>query len=178
MKSSSSKIYTQEFLNKLTKQALEEDAPTGDITIRTLFQDRPHCEATIIAKQHGIFCGNDIIQTFFNKHAQSARITDLVSDGTPLGPEDLICRIHAYYDDLLNRVGGIDEDVKRLKELNILVDRDEYGYLLQIFTKPLQDRPTLFIEIIQRKGSKGFGQGNFQALFESIEKAQGERGNL
>lgn len=83
-----------------------------------------------------------------------------------------------YYDDLSNRVGGIDEDIKKLKELNILVDRDEYGYLLQIFTKPLQDRPTLFIEIIQRKGSKGFGQGNFQALFESIEKAQGERGNL
>lgn len=83
-----------------------------------------------------------------------------------------------YYDDLSKRVGGIDEDIKRLKELNILVDRDEYGYLLQIFTKPLQDRPTLFIEIIQRKGSKGFGQGNFQALFESIEKAQGERGNL
>ena len=85
---------------------------------------------------------------------------------------------HTYYDDLIKRVGGIDEDVKRLKELNILVDRDEYGYLLQIFTKPLQDRPTLFIEIIQRKGSKGFGQGNFQALFESIEKSQGERGNL
>ncbi len=83
-----------------------------------------------------------------------------------------------YYDDLLERVGGIDEEIKKLKELNILVDRDEYGYLLQIFTKPLQDRPTLFIEVIQRKGSKGFGQGNFQALFESIEKAQGERGNL
>ena len=83
-----------------------------------------------------------------------------------------------YYDDLTKRVGGFDEDIKRLKELNILVDRDEYGYLLQIFTKPLQDRPTLFLEIIQRKGSKGFGQGNFQALFESIEKAQGERGNL
>jgi len=83
-----------------------------------------------------------------------------------------------YYDDLSDRVGGIDEEIKRLKELNILVDRDEYGYLLQIFTKPLQDRPTLFIEIIQRKGSKGFGQGNFQALFESIEKAQEERGNF
>jgi len=83
-----------------------------------------------------------------------------------------------YYDDLLNRVGGIDEDIQKLKELSILVDRDEFGYLLQIFTKPLQDRPTLFIEIIQRKGSKGFGQGNFQALFESIEKAQEERGNL
>ena len=83
-----------------------------------------------------------------------------------------------YYDDLLLRVGGIDEEIEKLKELSILVDRDEHGYLLQIFTKPLEDRPTLFIEIIQRKGSKGFGQGNFQALFESIEKSQAERGNL
>ncbi|MAR15176.1 MAG: 4-hydroxyphenylpyruvate dioxygenase [Candidatus Marinimicrobia bacterium] len=83
-----------------------------------------------------------------------------------------------YYDNLIDRVGGIDEDIKKLKDLSILVDRDESGYLLQIFTKPIQDRPTLFIEIIQRKGSQGFGQGNFQALFESIEKAQEERGNF
>tara|TARA_B100000614_G_C14542293_1_gene490782 strand:+ start:414 stop:1532 length:1119 start_codon:yes stop_codon:yes gene_type:complete len=83
-----------------------------------------------------------------------------------------------YYDDLQKRVGIIDEDITKLKELNILVDKDESGYLLQIFTKPLQDRPTLFLEIIQRKGSQGFGQGNFQALFESIEKAQKERGNF
>ena len=83
-----------------------------------------------------------------------------------------------YYNDLKDRVGFIDEDINKLRELNILVDRDESGYLLQIFTKPMQDRPTLFLEIIQRKGSQGFGQGNFQALFESIEKAQDERGNL
>ena len=67
---------------------------------------------------------------------------------------------------------------EKLKELKILVDRDEEGYLLQLFTKPLEDRPTLFIEIIQRKGSRGFGQGNFQALFESIELEQEKRGNL
>ena len=83
-----------------------------------------------------------------------------------------------YYDTLLDRVGPIDEDIDRLKELSILVDRDDDGYLLQLFTKPLHDRPTLFIEIIQRKGSKGFGQGNFQALFESIEREQELRGNL
>ena len=83
-----------------------------------------------------------------------------------------------YYDSLLDRVGPIDEDIDRLKELSILVDRDDDGYLLQLFTKPLHDRPTLFIEIIQRKGSKGFGQGNFQALFESIEREQELRGNL
>ena len=84
----------------------------------------------------------------------------------------------SYYDDLLDRVGQIDEDLKPLKELGILVDRDEEGYLLQIFTKPVQDRPTLFFEIIQRKGAKSFGKGNFKALFEAIEREQELRGNL
>jgi 4-hydroxyphenylpyruvate dioxygenase len=83
-----------------------------------------------------------------------------------------------YYDDLLDRVGKIDEDLEPLKELGVLVDRDEEGYLLQIFTKPVEDRPTLFFEIIQRKGAKSFGKGNFKALFEAIEREQGERGNL
>ncbi|MEN2283073.1 4-hydroxyphenylpyruvate dioxygenase [Algoriphagus sp. SE2] len=84
----------------------------------------------------------------------------------------------SYYDDLLDRVGKIDEDLQPLKDLNILVDRDEEGYLLQIFTKPVQDRPTLFFEIIQRKGAKSFGKGNFKALFEAIEREQELRGNL
>lgn len=84
----------------------------------------------------------------------------------------------SYYEDLLDRVGKIDEDLQPLKELNILVDRDDEGYLLQIFTKPVQDRPTLFFEIIQRKGAKSFGKGNFKALFEAIEREQGLRGNL
>lgn len=83
-----------------------------------------------------------------------------------------------YYDDLLDRVGKIDEDVSVLRDLNILVDRDEEGYLLQIFTKPVQDRPTLFFEIIQRKGARSFGKGNFKALFEAIEREQALRGNL
>jgi len=84
----------------------------------------------------------------------------------------------SYYDDLLDRVGTIDEDLEPLKELGILVDRDNEGYLLQLFTKPVQDRPTLFFEIIQRKGAKSFGKGNFKALFEAIEREQAERGNL
>jgi 4-hydroxyphenylpyruvate dioxygenase len=84
----------------------------------------------------------------------------------------------SYYDDLLDRVGKIDEELAPLKALNILVDRDEEGYLLQIFTKPVQDRPTLFFEIIQRKGATSFGKGNFKALFESIEREQELRGNL
>ena len=83
-----------------------------------------------------------------------------------------------YYDNLVERVGKIDEDIETLKNLGILVDRDENGYMLQIFTKPLQDRPTLFFEIIQRKGSNSFGKGNVKALFESIEREQEKRGNL
>lgn len=83
-----------------------------------------------------------------------------------------------YYDDVLDRVGRIDEDLADLKRLNILVDRDEDGYLLQIFTKPVQDRPTVFYEIIQRKGAKSFGKGNFKALFEAIEREQAIRGTL
>lgn len=83
-----------------------------------------------------------------------------------------------YYDDLLDRVGDIDEDLAPLRDLNILVDRDDEGYLLQIFTKPVQDRPTVFYEIIQRKGAKSFGKGNFKALFEAIEREQAVRGNL
>jgi 4-hydroxyphenylpyruvate dioxygenase len=83
-----------------------------------------------------------------------------------------------YYETLSERVGDIDEEIDKLKELNILVDRDDEGYLLQIFTKPIVDRPTVFIEVIQRKGAKGFGDGNFKALFESIEREQERRGNL
>lgn len=83
-----------------------------------------------------------------------------------------------YYDTVYQRVGIIEEDLATLKKLGIMVDRDEEGYLLQIFTKPVEDRPTLFFEIIQRKGAKSFGKGNFQALFESIEAEQERRGTL
>lgn len=83
-----------------------------------------------------------------------------------------------YYADLRERVGDIDEEIERLKELNILVDRDDEGYLLQIFTKPTMDRPTFFFEIIQRKGATSFGKGNFKALFEAIEREQELRGTL
>ena len=84
----------------------------------------------------------------------------------------------SYYESLTDRIGEIDEDLDRIKDLGILVDKDENGYMLQIFTKPIQDRPTLFYEIIQRKGSNSFGKGNFKALFESIENEQKIRGNL
>ena len=84
----------------------------------------------------------------------------------------------SYYLDLQDRVGAIDEDIEVLKKYKILVDRDDEGYLLQLFTKPLMDRPTVFIEIIQRKGATSFGKGNFKALFEAIEREQEHRGTL
>jgi 4-hydroxyphenylpyruvate dioxygenase len=102
-----------------------------------------------------------------------ATVRTLRANGVPFLRTPLV-----YYDALLERVGQIDEDLDALRELGILVDRDDEGYLLQIFTRPLQDRPTVFFEIIQRKGARGFGAGNFRALFEAIEREQAERGNL
>ena len=113
--------------------------------------------------QHVAIATDDIIDTV--SKLRSRGVEFLPTPGT-------------YYEDLLDRVGPIDEDITPLKELGILVDRDEEGYLLQIFTKPVEDRPTLFYEIIQRKGAQSFGAGNFKALFESIEREQELRGNL
>ena len=104
-------------------------------------------------------------------------IIDTVSEMRRRGVEFLYVP-ETYYDDLFERVGTIDEPVDELKKLNILVDRDPEGYLLQIFTKPVEDRPTVFYEIIQRRGATSFGKGNFKALFESIEREQELRGNL
>jgi 4-hydroxyphenylpyruvate dioxygenase len=84
----------------------------------------------------------------------------------------------SYYETVLERVGNIDEDLSPLRDLGILIDKDDEGYLLQIFTKPVEDRPTLFFEIIQRKGAKSFGKGNFKALFQALEMEQDARGNL
>ena len=104
-------------------------------------------------------------------------IVQTVSQMTASGVEFL--RVpNTYYDTVLNRVGEIDEEIAELRKFSILVDRDEEGYLLQIFTKPVEDRPTLFFEIIQRKGAQSFGKGNFKALFESIELEQSKRGTL
>jgi 4-hydroxyphenylpyruvate dioxygenase len=104
-------------------------------------------------------------------------IIETVTEMTARGVEFLYVP-GAYYDTVLDRVGEIDEDLIALKKLGILVDRDDEGYLLQIFTKPVTDRPTLFFEIIQRKGAQSFGKGNFKALFESIEAEQERRGTL
>ncbi|MDQ6677983.1 MAG: 4-hydroxyphenylpyruvate dioxygenase [Acidobacteriota bacterium] len=105
---------------------------------------------------------------------------DIVATVTKLRAQgiDFLRVPSAYYDDLLGRIGPIDEPIAALKELGILVDRDDEGYMLQIFTKPVEDRPTVFFEIIQRKGSRSFGKGNFKALFEAIEREQDRRGNL
>lgn len=105
---------------------------------------------------------------------------DIISTVTELRKRgvDFLYVPETYYDDLFARVGKIDEDIEQIKKLNILVDRDEEGYLLQLFTKPVEDRPTVFFEIIQRKGAKSFGKGNFKALFEAIEREQEQRGTL
>lgn len=113
--------------------------------------------------QHIALLTNDIVATVSALRAQGVEFLD--------SPD-------TYYDVLQERVGEIDEDLEQLSQLKILVDRDDEGYLLQIFTKPIVDRPTLFMEIIQRKGARGFGEGNFKALFESIEREQARRGNL
>ncbi len=105
---------------------------------------------------------------------------DIVSTVTELQKRgiDFLNIPDSYYETVLDRVGKIDEDLAPLQNLGILIDRDEEGYLLQIFSKPLEDRPTLFFEIIQRKGAKSFGKGNFKALFEALEREQDARGNL
>ena len=113
--------------------------------------------------QHVAMATNDIVKT----------VKELMSRGV-----EFLKVPSSYYDDLLERVGHIDEDLEPLKELGILVDRDNEGYLLQLFSRPVEDRPTLFFEIIQRKGAKSFGKGNFKALFEAIEREQAARGNL
>ncbi len=106
--------------------------------------------------------------------------TDIVSTVTRLRANgvEFLSVPESYYDGLAGRVGAIDEEAATVRRLGLLVDRDEEGYLLQLFTRPVEDRPTLFFEIIQRKGSRGFGKGNFRALFEAIEREQGLRGNL
>ena len=113
--------------------------------------------------QHVALASHDIVKT----------VSDLQNRGV-----EFLKVPTSYYDDLEKRVGKIEEDLEPLKKLGILVDRDDEGYLLQIFSKPVEDRPTVFFEIIQRKGAKSFGKGNFKALFEAIEREQEARGNL
>ena len=113
--------------------------------------------------QHMALATDDILETVAKLQAQGVSFLTVP---------------HSYYAELQARVGVIDEPVAELEKLGILVDRDNEGYMLQIFTRPVEDRPTVFYEIIQRKGSRSFGKGNFKALFEAIEREQASRGNL
>jgi len=113
--------------------------------------------------QHIALATDDILHTVTRLHEQGVEFLRVP---------------HTYYTELQGRVGKIDEPIEKLEELGILVDRDDEGYMLQIFTRPVEDRPTLFFEIIQRRGSRSFGKGNFKALFEAIEREQQARGNL
>ena len=145
--------------NKVVKFPINEPAPGRKKSQIDEYLDWYHGPGV----QHvALLCG-DIVET----------ITRLKANGV-----EFLSVPDSYYDELEGRVGKIDEPMDKLRELKILVDRDEEGYLLQLFTKPVEDRPTVFFEIIQRKGSRGFGKGNFKALFESIEAEQGRRGNL
>ncbi len=113
--------------------------------------------------QHVAIATNDIVKT----------VSELQKRGI-----EFLSIPASYYETVLDRVGKIDEDLEPLQKLGVLIDRDDEGYLLQIFSKPLEDRPTLFFEIIQRKGAQSFGKGNFKALFEALEREQDARGNL
>ncbi len=113
--------------------------------------------------QHVAIATNDIVKTVSELQKRGIEFLNIPA---------------SYYATVLDRVGKIDEDLQPLQELGVLIDRDNEGYLLQIFSKPLEDRPTLFFEIIQRKGAKSFGKGNFKALFEALEREQDARGNL
>ena len=113
--------------------------------------------------QHMALATNDILATVAKMQSQGVSFLTVP---------------HSYYTELQERIGKIDEPVEELERLGILVDRDDEGYMLQIFTRPVEDRPTVFYEIIQRKGSRSFGKGNFKALFEAIEREQDSRGNL
>jgi len=113
--------------------------------------------------QHVAIATDDIVSTVSQMVARGVEFLSIPS---------------SYYESILERVGPIEEDLEPLHKLGILIDRDDEGYLLQIFTKPVEDRPTLFFEIIQRKGAQSFGKGNFKALFEALEREQDNRGNL
>ena len=125
--------------------------------------------------QHDVVSNADVV-------GSTEMIIKTVKELRARGVEFLSAPPHAYYEDIPNRLGKhmemMNEDMNEIEKLAILVDADEEGYLLQIFTKPVEDRPTLFYEIIQRMGAKGFGAGNFKALFESIEREQEKRGTL
>lgn len=145
--------------NKVVKFPINEPAPGRKKSQIDEYLDWYHGPGV----QHCALLSGDIIET----------VTRLKANGV-----EFLSAPDSYYQDLQARVGEIEEPIEKLRELNILVDRDPEGYLLQLFTKPVEDRPTLFFEIIQRKGSRGFGKGNFRALFESIEAEQAKRGNL
>jgi 4-hydroxyphenylpyruvate dioxygenase len=145
--------------NKVVKFPINEPAPGRRKSQIDEYLDWYHGPGV----QHCALLSSDIIET----------VTRLKANGV-----EFLSTPASYYQGLQSRVGEIEEPIEKLRELNILVDRDPECYLLQLFTKPVEDRPTLFFEIIQRKGSRGFGKGNFRALFESIEAEQAKRGNL
>ena len=129
-------------------------------------------------KYHGVSKFNIATGEQSKSKSNSPSYTKVFAETLRKNGMDFLNVPDTYYDNLSDRIGNIDESIDEMNKLKILIDRDDDGYLLQLFTTPVEDRPTVFYEVIQRKGSKGFGIGNSKALFEAIEKHQAERGNL
>ena len=179
-------FYSEVFGFTVFQEFDEKDIATQYSALRSKVTRDPNTQITIPINEPHVGLKKSQIQEYLDYYRGSGiqhiaihtdDIVGTVQQMTDRGVEFLDTP-GAYYDALGDRAAGIDEDLDRLRSLRILIDRDDDGYLLQIFTRPVGDRPTLFFEVIQRKGCKGFGKGNFKALFESIEREQAARGNL
>ena len=179
-------FYSEVFGFTVFQEFDEKDIATQYSALRSKVARDPRTQITMPINEPYVGLKKSQIQEYLDYYRGSGiqhiaihtdDIVGTVQEMRDRGVEFLIAP-GAYYDALGDRAAGIDEDLDRLRSLNILIDRDDDGYLLQIFTRPVGDRPTLFFEVIQRKGCKGFGKGNFKALFESIEREQAARGNL
>jgi 4-hydroxyphenylpyruvate dioxygenase len=179
-------FYSEVFGFTVFQEFDEKDIATQYSSLRSKVARDPRTQITMPINEPYVGLKKSQIQEYLDYYRGSGiqhiaihtdDIVGTVQDMRDRGVEFLTAP-GAYYDALGDRAAGIDEDLDRLRSLNILIDRDDDGYLLQIFTRPVGDRPTLFFEVIQRKGCKGFGKGNFKALFESIELEQAARGNL
>jgi 4-hydroxyphenylpyruvate dioxygenase len=179
-------FYSEVFGFAVFQEFDEQDIATQYSSLRSKVVRDPRTQVTMPINEPHVGIKRSQIQEYLDYYRGSGiqhiavhtdDIVGTVQQMTDRGVEFLDAP-GAYYDALGDRAAGIDEDLDRLRALRILIDRDDDGYLLQIFTRPVGDRPTLFFEVIQRKGCKGFGKGNFKALFESIEREQAARGNL
>jgi 4-hydroxyphenylpyruvate dioxygenase len=179
-------FYSEVFGFNVFQEFDEKDIATKYSALRSKVARDPRSMVTFPINEPAVGVGASQIQEYLDHYRGSGvqhialHTDDIVAtvDAMQQRGVDFLSAPHSYYEALGDRAAGIDEDLDRLEDLSVLIDRDDDGYLLQIFTRPVGDRPTLFFEVIQRKGCKGFGKGNFKALFEAIEREQAARGNL